>query len=338
MSEYREIYPQRIIDANDSSPGIEINQAGSGVGLLTNTLLRWDAGQVITAAQYEIGRDADGTNQLHFNVPTGASFEWSGNDVSRMTLTAAGLFTISNSTVVHVIGLHTFGGNILSTSSGDMDLQAAAQVNIAPAGGSHLILNPSGAGNVTVNNGRSIKSFGATPIGFQVTNAALTVGTLGSLVVPVKTTTGEATDAQVGNLDGSLHFNSFDNVIGVRDGVADNPATVAVAGYVIQSYVKETTGGLYHPNQIWQDAWDDKHEHRLVDETLCLVCGEDIKVDQTPIVFYPNVYLSGSPAHPERKKVHAIFGHQHLERDSYIKQLEVRIVNLEQKIKEKSLH
>jgi len=35
----------------------------------------------VSAASYWIGRDADGTNQLHFNVPTGASYEHSVNDV-----------------------------------------------------------------------------------------------------------------------------------------------------------------------------------------------------------------------------------------------------------------
>lgn len=52
--------------------------------------IRFDRSAAITAAQYEVGRDADVTNQLHFNVPTGASFEFSINDaeVLKLSLTA----------------------------------------------------------------------------------------------------------------------------------------------------------------------------------------------------------------------------------------------------------
>ena len=52
-----------------------------------DALLEWGTGRAITAANYQIGRDADATNQLHFNVPTGAGFEWSVNDAATLTLT-----------------------------------------------------------------------------------------------------------------------------------------------------------------------------------------------------------------------------------------------------------
>lgn len=53
---------------------------------LTGTDLVWGSGKAVTAGAYSIGRDTDTTNQMHFNVPTGASFEWSINDVARMIL------------------------------------------------------------------------------------------------------------------------------------------------------------------------------------------------------------------------------------------------------------
>lgn len=56
----------------------------------------FDAGAAVTATKYSIGRDADGTNQLHFNVPTGAGYEWSVNDTAVMTLTSSGLFPAVN--------------------------------------------------------------------------------------------------------------------------------------------------------------------------------------------------------------------------------------------------
>jgi len=50
--------------------------------------VQWGAGVAVTAGNYSVGRDADATNQLHFNVPTGASFEHSINDVALLTMNA----------------------------------------------------------------------------------------------------------------------------------------------------------------------------------------------------------------------------------------------------------
>jgi hypothetical protein len=53
-----------------------------------NNAIEWDTGVAVVAAEYSVGRDADATNQLHFNVPTGAGYEWSVNDVATVTLSA----------------------------------------------------------------------------------------------------------------------------------------------------------------------------------------------------------------------------------------------------------
>ena len=47
-------------------------------------------GTAITAGSYQIGRNADGTNLMQFNVPTGAAYEWSVNDVAIAALSTAG--------------------------------------------------------------------------------------------------------------------------------------------------------------------------------------------------------------------------------------------------------
>ena len=66
--------------------------------------IRFDRGAAITAGEYAVGRDADATNQWHANVPTGAGFEFSINDVARLTLNTDGvlnvLATTGNSFVV----------------------------------------------------------------------------------------------------------------------------------------------------------------------------------------------------------------------------------------------
>lgn len=63
--------------------------------------IRWDTGVAVTAGQYEVGRDADATNQLHFNVPTGATMEFSVNDVAEAVLSATSL-SLENNTLLNV--------------------------------------------------------------------------------------------------------------------------------------------------------------------------------------------------------------------------------------------
>lgn len=88
----------------------------------TDSLLQWSEGQAITGASYQVGRDADATNQLHFNVPTGATMEWSTNDVSRMTLSSTfldlvsvGMIMRADSLILGNLGIY-FGGSVAATS------------------------------------------------------------------------------------------------------------------------------------------------------------------------------------------------------------------------------
>lgn len=60
------------------------NQLRSGAGVIFNT------GLAVVGANYFVGRDADATNQLHFNVPTGAGMEWSINDTAQIQMSSAG--------------------------------------------------------------------------------------------------------------------------------------------------------------------------------------------------------------------------------------------------------
>ena len=53
-------------------------------------LLTWNTGRAFTAGNYQIGRNADGTNQMQFNVPTGAGFEFSINDVAEVLIDSNG--------------------------------------------------------------------------------------------------------------------------------------------------------------------------------------------------------------------------------------------------------
>lgn len=88
--------------------------ANTAAGHLTiSPLIEFGAGTAITAATYAIGRDADATNQMHFNAPTGAGFEFSINDVAEMTLNATDLALGAN----NITTTGTIGGGVITGTS-----------------------------------------------------------------------------------------------------------------------------------------------------------------------------------------------------------------------------
>lgn len=80
--------------------------------------VQWGAGVAVTAGNYSVGRDADATNQLHFNVPTGSGFEFSINDV------AYAVFGATASTISQVAA--TSGSPTLLTVTGAAHTTLAA--------------------------------------------------------------------------------------------------------------------------------------------------------------------------------------------------------------------
>lgn len=82
-------------------------------GMTLTGQLDWTTGEAVTAGEYSVGRDADGTNQLHCNVPTGGTFEWSVNDVAQMTLSTTGTLAAAGS-VSAANGAGTFNGATFS--------------------------------------------------------------------------------------------------------------------------------------------------------------------------------------------------------------------------------
>lgn len=66
--------------------------------------LIWGAGVAVVAGNYSVGRDADATNQLHFNVPTGATFEFSVNDAARLVISnTIGRLVVSQTTANYTL-------------------------------------------------------------------------------------------------------------------------------------------------------------------------------------------------------------------------------------------
>lgn len=143
----------------------------------------WSAGTAITAGNYEIGRDADATNQMHFNVPTGASWEWSVQDVAAWTLSATAwthtqAVATSGSPVAWTLtaGAHTTLAAGAEASDVDLNLSRTVQFT----GGSNIttqravrIRNPTYGftSATTITNTATVAIDGAPQAG---TNATLT--------------------------------------------------------------------------------------------------------------------------------------------------------------------
>lgn len=96
---------------------------GVAASLSPTGMMSFSSGVAVTAASYQVGRDADGTNQLHFNVPTGASFEFSVNDTAEMTLNAT-TADFKNNVI-------TTSGSILSSAATNIGWSVVAGANTA---------------------------------------------------------------------------------------------------------------------------------------------------------------------------------------------------------------
>lgn len=102
----------------DVGTGIVTFPGGISGALSPTGMSTYSSGLAVTAGSYQVGRDADGTNQLHFNVPTGASFEFSVNDVAKAVIDT----TQADFKALNLVTTGTFGAGAatftaLSTSA-----------------------------------------------------------------------------------------------------------------------------------------------------------------------------------------------------------------------------
>lgn len=184
------------------------------------------------------------------------------------------------------------------------------------AGDARLMIQAEAGIEISIGNS-TVQPNSATEMAFCVTNESLTVGSEGSVVIPYLSTTDAAfTDALGGNVNGAIAIN-YDSDTGptstIEARVEGAWLSVAVTGYLIQSRTFGGGQGWWHPRQIIDD--------RFVDETVCVVCGEPIEERQA-VSMYANLAIPKSG-------MHAVFGHQHPERDEYVQGLERRIAELE---------
>ena len=112
-----------------SSPKLSVDRGG---GLI------FDGSSAAVAANYEIRRNADATNLQQYNVPTGASHEFSVNDVTAALLSATNLTLTANiafaaaatydigTTTVGVNDIHLGLAGVINFDGGDVTMTHAA--------------------------------------------------------------------------------------------------------------------------------------------------------------------------------------------------------------------
>ena len=318
-------------------------QIGTGSAVGTNTFMSVDA-RITTAGIQFISWDTLGANPSFASAPAatflltrfaGRTIDYTGNttvtslqewvSIERHTLASdTATLTVDKATSLAITAPQE-GSNVTLTNTSAIRIldtvgSPTEQYGIfveALTFGATLNIAISVQNDIVIGAGSRLRSDSSTEIGIQVTNAALTVGSLGSLVIPVNGSTGGGTDALFGTLVGSFGFNSADNVLEVRDGV-DTFLSVGVAGYVIQGRVPilENGSGVYHPHQALGDGF--------VDERRCAVCGE-MMIEGQNIMFMANGRVRDND-------LHAIFAHPHIEKDSTYMALVDRVAELEAKL------
>lgn len=137
-------------DANTLTIAGVATRVDLAAGILEmNNAIEWDTGVAVVAAEYSIGRDADATNQLHLNVPTGASYELSVNDVATLTLSAT---TLTLGSAVTTVALPS--GTAFSWNSGDVTETHAANTLTWAGAASGYVFN---GGNIYLNDTSNAK-------------------------------------------------------------------------------------------------------------------------------------------------------------------------------------
>jgi hypothetical protein len=108
---------------------------------LVSNPLKWTAGRAVTAADYSIGRDLDATNQLHINVPSGATFELSVNDTPEFVVSATQIDLKSNDLInVNTATITGATGNTLVVDTDSLVVDATNnRVGIRTAAPSTLL-------------------------------------------------------------------------------------------------------------------------------------------------------------------------------------------------------
>jgi len=121
------------VDVYYDATDMVINTRVAGTGdLVTHSQIVWGTGTAVTAADYSVGRDADGTNQMHLNVPTGAGWEYSINNTAKLTY-ATGAFNFTEATSITTsagqLTIDGAGGVVINEDGDDEDFRIETNSN-----------------------------------------------------------------------------------------------------------------------------------------------------------------------------------------------------------------
>ena len=186
-----------------------------------NNAAEWDTGVAVVAGEYSVGRDADGTNQLHFNVPTGATFEWSINDAVEATLSATAVNFQNNS-------ITTTGGGSLTGTWSDLGTITTVDINGGSIDGTAIGNSSAAAGFFTNFQTSGTNNFTGGDVaiadGFGLIIGSATQQTIGGIVSESQI----LGNSGVSNLDSSLaigRWNSGGGGIAIN-GLVSRNATI----------------------------------------------------------------------------------------------------------------
>lgn len=271
------------------SPPTWLNEGSSFTPLIAQRidldhLIRFDTGAAITAGQYEIGRDADGTNQLHFNVPSGAAMEWSVNDALVMALDVSGLgIGVSPTSELHIeASAPVFTVDSTNAASGlrinvlSLDASNRTLLRLQNTGATIFSVFRGGdiltTGDIDMNSAGSLLNVAASGNDWTQ-NAFVLAGGTATQLLHVKTT-GTTTIAElrleIGAAGGSGSFARLQWTQGSGNGDADNQAYImdydANAGRM--RFLTQDSDGSSNSADVWRitdgqvsiDAnttWDD---------------------------------------------------------------------------------
>lgn len=155
------------------------NNATAQLNVGFGGMLTWpNSGQAIAAASYQIGRDADATNQLHFNVPTGSQFEFSINDTATMV--------VNNSALIHY-GSAAGYVNIQTGASG-VGVQFRSLITSSTSAANFNFINDSGASSFNASSGTQLFHSSSFTV-----NQSGTAGYTADKIVVTETATGSGT-------------------------------------------------------------------------------------------------------------------------------------------------
>ena len=276
-----------------------------------------------------MGGSADGTSRVRI---------FDSEKVSSLTSPSAlDIVEVSENSVLVSDGVsyaqvRTLAPQIAAASAATVPVATSVRIQRAPIAGTNVTITQalalwvdSGAsrfdGDILIDGAQVIQANGSAQIGISVNNSSLSVGSEGSLCVPVKTDTGAPNDADFGDVNGCFGFNSQDNTLEVRDGT-DTYLSVGVAGYVIQRSVPPIEDGWYHVGQRVHMAPGVER----IDEAACVVCGQEMAVGEQ-VTMWAN-------AHVRDQDLHAVFGHLHLEENPEYQALKAEVERLRALVEE----